>query len=215
MIIRGLIYVTRRVRWRMGGVWARLVLRSYGVEFGPGLKIGSAPVIRRHATGSIRLGKNVLIANELAENPAGIAHRTVLCACRPGSELVIGDDVGISGAVIYAFQSIRIGDRVLIGADAMIYDSDFHPLEVGPRNRFDESQVGVAPVVIEPDCWIGARAMILKGVKVGRGSVVAAGAVVTSDVPAGSIVGGVPAKVIGRCDKQGLPKAVVGASFGS
>ena len=200
MIIRGFIYVTRRVRWRAGGVWARLVLRSYGVEYGPGLKLGSAPVIRIHKTGSIRLGRNVRIANELAENPAGIAHATVLGACMPNSELVIGNDVGISGAVLYAWRRIEIGDRVLIGAGALIYDSDFHPLEVEARNRSEDSKVGVAPVKIEADAWIGARAMVLKGVTVGRGAVVAAGAVVTANVPAGSIVGGVPAKVIGHCD---------------
>ena len=198
MILRGLIYVTRRVRWGVGGVWARMVLRSYGVEFGPGLKLGSAPVIRRNRTGRIRLGRNVSIANEMAENPAGIPHRTALCACMPGSELLIGDDVGISGAIIYAWRRIEIGDRVLLGAGATIYDSDFHPLEVEARNRFDESKVGIAPVRIESDVWLGARAMVLKGVTVGQGSVVAAGAVVTSDVPPGSIVGGVPARVIGR-----------------
>jgi acetyltransferase-like isoleucine patch superfamily enzyme len=182
----------------MGGIWARMVLRSYGVEFGSGLRLGSAPVIRRNQTGRIRLGRNVSIANELAENPAGIAHRTALCACMPGSELLIGDDVGISGAVIYAWRKIEIGDRVLLGAGAVIYDSDFHPVEVEPRNRFDESKVGIAPVKIESDVWVGARAMVLKGVTIGRGSVVAAGAVVTADVPSGTIVGGVPAKVIGK-----------------
>lgn len=201
MIIRGLIYVTRRVRWRVGGAWARMVLRSYGVEFGPGLKIGSAPVIRRHQTGSIRLGKNVVIANELAENPAGIAHPTALCAWRPNAKLLIGDDVGISGAVLFAWERVEVGDRVLIGAGALIYDSDFHPLEMEPRKHSDETKVGVAPVVIEADAWIGARAIVLKGVTIGRGAVVAAGAVVTANVPPGTIVGGVPAKVIGQCGK--------------
>ncbi|RPI98939.1 MAG: hypothetical protein EHM39_07365, partial [Chloroflexi bacterium] len=181
MIIRGLIYVTRRVRWRVGGVWARMVLRSYGVEFGPGLRLGSPPVIRRHKTGRILLGRNVSIANELAENPAGIAHRTVLCACLPESELLIGNEVGISGAVIYAWRKIEIGDRVMLGAGAVIYDSDFHPLQAEARNRFDDSKVGIAPVRIESDVWVGARAMVLKGVTIGRGSVVAAGAVVTAN----------------------------------
>lgn len=198
MIIRGLIYVTRRVRWRLGGIWAHLVLRSYGVEFGPGLRLGSAPVIRRHKTGSIRLGRNVTIANELAENPAGIAHRTVLCACQAGAELVVGNDVGISGAVLYAWRRIEIGDRVLLGAGTVVYDSDFHPLQIEARNRCDESAVGIAPVVIEPDVWVGARAMVLKGVTIGRGAVIAAGAVVTANVPPGAIAGGTPAKVIGQ-----------------
>jgi acetyltransferase-like isoleucine patch superfamily enzyme len=198
MIIRGLIFLARRARWRVGGVWARMVLRSYGVQFGEGLHIGSAPVVRCHKTGVIRIGRNVTIYNELAENPAGITNPTVLCAWMPESELIIGDDVAMSGAILYAWRKIHIGDRVLLGAGATVYDSDFHPLDVSSRNRFETSTVGVAPVIIEPDVWVGARAIVLKGVTIGRGSVIGAAAVVTKDVPAGSIVGGVPAKVIGR-----------------
>jgi acetyltransferase-like isoleucine patch superfamily enzyme len=173
-------------------------MRSYGVKYGPGLRLGSSPVIRRHPSAVIRIGRNALISNELAENPAGISHRTALCACLPGAELVIGDDVGISGAIIYAWKKISIGDRVFIGADAAIYDSDFHPLDPVKRSDLDVESIGMAPVVIESDVWIGARAMVLKGVTVGRGAVVGAGAIVTSDVPPGAIVAGIPAKVIGH-----------------
>ncbi len=176
-----------------------MVLRSYGVEFGSGLKLGSAPVIRCHETGWITLGKNVQISNELEENTAGITHRTALCACQPGSELIIGNDVRISGAVLCAWNRIEIGDRVVIGAGAIVYDSDFHPLEVGARNRFDDSKVRFAPVMIEADVRIGPRAMVLKGVNVGQGAVIAAGAVVTMDVPPGAIVQGIPAQTIGEC----------------
>ncbi len=198
MFIRGCIFVSRRIRWAIGGLWARQVLRSYGVKFGPGLRLGSPPVIRRHASASIRLGRNVVISNELEENPAGISHRTVLCACMAGAELAIGDDVGISGAVIYAWKKISIGDRVFIGADAAIYDGDFHPLDPVKRSQFDTESIGMAPVVIESDVWIGARSMVLKGVTVGRAAVVGAGAVVTADVPSGAIVAGIPAKVVGQ-----------------
>jgi acetyltransferase-like isoleucine patch superfamily enzyme len=198
MFIRSVIFMTRRIRWFVGGIWGRRVLRSYGVEFGPGLRLGSAPVIRRHETAVIRLGRNVQILNELAENPAGVSHRTVLCASGPNSELIVGDDVGMSGAILYAWKRISIGDRVFLGADCAIYDTDFHPLDPVKRHRLDMASVGVAPVTIESDVWIGARAMVLKGVTVGRGAVVGAGAIVTSDVPARAIVAGVPAKVIGQ-----------------
>jgi acetyltransferase-like isoleucine patch superfamily enzyme len=198
MILRGFIWASRRIRWRMGGVWGRCVLRSYGVEFGEGLRLGSAPVVRRHKEGVIRLGRNVIIANELAENPAGVAHRTVLCASGPGAQLLIGDGVGISGAILHAMQRIEIGEAVMIGAGAAIFDHDFHPLNAEDRRKGDESKVLKAPVRIESDAWIGARAMVLKGVTIGRGAVIGAGAVVTQDVPAWTIVAGVPAKVIRR-----------------
>lgn len=198
MIFRGLVYVTRRTRWCLGGVWGRLVLRLYGVQFGNHLQIGSAPLIHRHREARIRLGNDVTILNSLAENLAGIPHRTVLCAARPGAELVIGNKVGISGAVLYAWQRIEIGDRVAIGAGAAVYDSDFHPLDPEAREHGDLTQVGVAPVVIESDVWLCARCLVLKGVTIGRGAVVGAGAVVTKDVPPGTIVAGVPARVVGH-----------------
>lgn len=196
MILRGIIFVTRRLRWWVGSWWARAVLRSYGVEYGAGLRIGSAPVIRRSPGARIRLGRNVTILNELAENPAGITHRTVLCTDRPNAQLLIGDQVGMSGVIICASERISIGDRVLLGADCAIYDTDFHPLDAQARLVNDLSKVGVKPVVVGSDVWIGARAIVLKGVTIGDGAIIAAGAVVTRDVPPGAIVAGVPAKVV-------------------
>jgi acetyltransferase-like isoleucine patch superfamily enzyme len=173
------------------------------VQFGEGLRLGSPPVIQKHPDAIIRLGRNVVILNTLTQNPAGVFQATVLAACRPGAELIIGNDVGISGATLYAWKRLEIGDGVLVGAGAVVYDTDFHSLDAGQRRRNDNSQVGVAPVVIEPDVWLGARSMVLKGVRIGRGAVVAAGAIVTKDVPAGTIVAGVPAKVVGQAAARG------------
>ena len=90
---------------------------------------------------------------------------------------------------------VEMGKYVLIGPGLVITGGD---------HRFDRPGVAMVfsgraepePCVLEDDVWIGARVTILKGVRVGRGSIVAAGAVVTKDVPPYSIVGGVPAKVI-------------------
>ncbi len=202
MVLRGVICVGRRIRWFFGGIWGRAVLRSYGAQFGPGLKLGSAPYVRRHRTATIQLGRDVIILNELAQNAAGIAHSTVLAAIEPEAKLLIGDGVGISGAVLYAMRHIEIGAHVMIGAGVAVYDNDFHPVGAADRRRNDRTKIGVAPVVIEPDVWLGARAMVLKGVRIGRGSVVAAGAVVVKDVPPWSIVAGVPARVVGQISPE-------------
>ncbi|MBT3207376.1 MAG: transferase [Bacteroidetes bacterium] len=78
----------------------------------------------------------------------------------------------------------------------MIMDSDFHDIK-------DHTKGGAkSGIIIEDDVWIGARVTILKGVKVGKGSVVAVGSVVTKDVPENSIVGGVPAKVVKTIDRE-------------
>lgn len=93
------------------------------------------------------------------------------------------------GSMIECACHISIGDDCLIGRDVLIHDSDGHVIDNNPNEM-------TSPVVIEDHVWICSRAMILKGVHIGKGAIVAAGAVVTRDVPAGCMVAGVPAKVI-------------------
>ncbi|WDQ99680.1 acyltransferase [Devosia sp. J2-20] len=115
----------------------------------------------------------------------------------------IGDDVGLSGAVICAALDVVIGNGCLIGADVMIFDNDFHPVD-HPQRRYsiqvDTSQF--APVNIEGNVFIGTKSIICKGVTIGQNSVIGAGSVVTRSVPANSVYAGSPAKFI---RKLGLP----------
>ena len=90
---------------------------------------------------------------------------------------------------IYCFNSITIGENVAIAEDVIIRDSDNHPI--------NNDYKGVSrPIIIGDKVWIGMRATILKGVVIGDGAIIAAGAVVTKDVSPGALVGGVPAKLI-------------------
>jgi acetyltransferase-like isoleucine patch superfamily enzyme len=90
--------------------------------------------------------------------------------------------------VIIANSHVKIGRDCRISWDVVIMDSDQHSIP----GRISEDK----PVVIESDVWIGCRCIILKGVHIGRSAVIAAGSVVTKDVPAGAVVGGVPAKIL-------------------
>jgi maltose O-acetyltransferase len=92
--------------------------------------------------------------------------------------------------------SCTIGDCVMMGPEVMIYSLNHH-FRDGDRPMMDQGNAEDRPVIIEDDVWIGARAILLPGVRVGSGSVVAAGAVVSRDVPAGVIVAGNPAQVVG------------------
>lgn len=103
-----------------------------------------------------------------------------------GNGTIIGQNAFLDGR-----DKLIIGDHVDIASDVMIYNSE-HDI------NSDDFKAIEAPVEIEDYVFIGPRAIILPGVKVSRGSIVAAGAVVTKDVPEFSIVGGVPAKVIGE-----------------
>jgi len=198
VIIRGLIYAVRRVRWGVGSLLAKVVIRSYGIRYGRGLKINSPPIIRRKKSGHIEIGEDVQILNSLVENPSGILNRTVLAADRPGAKIIIGDRVKMSGAIIYAWTRIEIEADVNIGSSARIYDTDFHPLDPEARRRNDLELVATSPVKICRDAWIGANAVVLKGVTIGEGAVVGAGAIVTKDVPARVVVAGNPARIVGK-----------------
>jgi len=110
------------------------------------------------------------------------------------ANLKIGSNTGMTGAVIYCLHHIEIGSNVLIGANARIWDTDHHALDYMERRL--GSKGDPAPVIIEDDVWLGADSVVLKGVRIGARSVVAARAVVTKNVPSDVIVAGVPAKII-------------------
>ena len=102
----------------------------------------------------------------------------------------------MSGATIYAQTLVRIGNGVMIGAGASIVDTDFHPLAAG-RRREQPAAGRSVPIEIGDECFIGMRAIVLKGSRIGRGAVVGAGSVVAGSVPEGAVVAGNPARVVG------------------
>jgi acetyltransferase-like isoleucine patch superfamily enzyme len=109
----------------------------------------------------------------------------------PTGTLSIGNGTFInSGVSICATSSVTIGCNCLIGQNTMIMDTDLH--DVTDIHKSPEP----SPVVIEDNVWLAARVIVLKGVRIGKGAVVAAGAVVTKNVAAYTLVAGVPAKVI-------------------
>jgi acetyltransferase-like isoleucine patch superfamily enzyme len=192
----GVVRVFKGLTHTFTAVLVRSYLRIVGVQIGSGLEIFSFPICRRHPAATIRIGSNVCIYNKTRENLAGICNRTVLVAERPGAVLEIGDNVGISGAVLFCAELIVIEAYVKIGAGVRIYDTDFHPLSWAERRVNRKEAIATKPIRICQDAWIGANAMILKGVTIGERSIVAAGAVVTSDVPPDCIVAGVPARFV-------------------
>lgn len=126
---------------------------------------------------------------------------------RPESVIRIGQRSSIGGGTILdCAELIQIGDDTMISYQCLIADSDNHSLYAEERaedvvrwkneRRHDWSRVEMRPVVIGSQCWIGARAIILKGVRIGDGAIIGAGSVVTRDVPPWSIVAGNPAEVV-------------------
>jgi acetyltransferase-like isoleucine patch superfamily enzyme len=109
-----------------------------------------------------------------------------------GLDIRVGHKVFINQCcTLYDMGGVDIGDRVMIGPNVNIITTG-HPLEPSKRRAYVEAK----PIVIEKDVWIATGATILGGVTVGENSVVAAGAVVTKDVPPNSFVAGVPARIV-------------------
>lgn len=114
--------------------------------------------------------------------------------------MTVGDYTSIpKGATFYCTEaSLTIGKKVIFGPHPTIITGD-HRIDVIGKYIMDSKEKlpeNDAPVIIEDDVWTGANVTILKGVTIGRGSVIAAGAVVTKSFPHYSIIGGVPAKLI-------------------
>lgn len=116
------------------------------------------------------------------------------------STISIGDDVYIGPGAVFsaAKSSITLGNKIMFGPNVTIMGGDHNTSVIGAymydiKDKLPEND---QPVVIEDDVWVGAGAIILKGVTIGTGSIVGAGSLVTRTVPAYSVVGGVPAKVI-------------------
>lgn len=173
----------------------RCIFFIAGVQFGDNLKLYGLPILSVSHNSRIQVGSNCRFRSTSSGNAIGVNHAVVLRTMREGAILKIGDSVGMSGGSICAVGSVFIGNRVMIGANTIISDSDFHPIDSHVRSK-GEFHIEFRPVVIEDDVWIGADVFIGKGVTIGCSSVIGAKSVVTRDVPPYTIVAGNPAKPV-------------------
>lgn len=169
------LFVGRRVR----------VFYADRVKAGPGLFLGDGVRINAFAVNGVVLGRSVTIREggmiQCASSPDN-----------PGVGMMVGDGTYIGPrANLGVGGPLRIGSNCQIGADfTVVAENHVKPTGGGSVT----SAVTRKGVTVGDGCWIGHRVVILDGVEVGEGAVVAAGAVVTRDVPPGSTVGGVPAR---------------------
>lgn len=153
-------------------------------------------LIKSHRGGRIEIGEYFNCNNKVDSNSIGLIQPCVFNIAIDGSAINIGNNVGISGSTINAAELITIEDNVIIGSGCLITDTDSHPLAYEDRMTNNTSKTRVAPINIKEGAFIGARCIIMKGVTIGRHSIVGAGSVVTKSVPDYSLACGNPAKVI-------------------
>ena len=182
----------------MNSNWFKLALKACKVEYGKNLLLKGVPVIFNKKGATLKIGDNVTIKSSFLSNLVGLYSKTIIVTRTPDASIEIGDNVGISGATIYARKSVKIGENTLIGGNCKILDNDFHPIEIEARNADDKDKIGTKPVHIGKNCFIGCNGLILKGTVLGDGCVVGAGAVVSGEFEDNCVIAGNPAKVIKR-----------------
>lgn len=167
---------SKRSWWQQ---WRATRLLNKVNQKGKNIQIIGKPTIKNK--GFLGIGDTVHINAEL------VPCRIVVEA---NASLTIGNGCFINGAIIAASEAIEIGNNCRLAPYAHIMDSDYHDL----HDRLQSGATG--KVILEDGVQLGARSVVLKGVRIGRGAKVAPGAVVTQDVPAFAVVSGIPAKVV-------------------
>lgn len=173
-----------------------------------GAKFSSLPDIkysiffRKSKESKVIIGNGFTFFSGSGLNPLSAGRKGAIFAEGEAS-IIIGDNVGMSSTVLWAKKGITIGDRVTVGANVVILDSDCHSLNYLDRGtENDMKNCKCKAIVIEDDVLIGTGSYILKGVHIGARSIIGAGCIVTSDIPADSIAAGNPARVIRKINQK-------------
>jgi acetyltransferase-like isoleucine patch superfamily enzyme len=162
--------------------------------------IGKLPVFKLPGKGKIILGHKVVLNSDFRNSNTALTYRCTL-VCGLQGIIEIGDSSQLNGVAITAYKKVTIGKNCQIASSTFITDTDFHPVDPEIRlkevlgHKIDYSHVAKQEVIVGDNVWIGWGVTILKGVSIGNNSIVAAGAVVISNVPANALVAGNPATV--------------------
>ena len=120
-----------------------------------------------------------------------------------GATITIGNHVGMTSTRMWIAKGLTVGDNVKIGANVLLMDTDAHQIDYLQR-REGRGPIGVAPITIEDDVWIGGHCIVLKGVTIGARSVIGAGSVVTKSIPADCIAAGNPCRVVRQLNNNAI-----------
>jgi acetyltransferase-like isoleucine patch superfamily enzyme len=178
------------------------LLRQRGMALGTTPCFLGRPLVSIAPESLLAVGDRFTAISRSRRTALGVAHPLVLRTMRAGARLEIGADVGISGGSICAAYRVSIGDGCLFGADTVVVDTDFHPVDHPDRRHAALPEpMEKDAVVIGRNVFLGAGVLVLRGSWIGDGAVVGAGSVVRGRVEAGSVVAGEPLRVLRRLDR--------------
>lgn len=173
-------------------IWQLTFFYIINVKIGKNCSFYGRMTLVKDNESTIIIGDNCRFRSTQSSNLIGINHRCIIATHRPNAKIVIGNNCGFSGTVLGAFETIEIGNNVIVGSNCLITDSDWHPHD--PRIGKPK------PVKIGNNVWIGYGAIVMKGVEIGDSSLIGAGSVVTKNIPANSIAAGNPCRVIKKIE---------------
>ena len=166
----------------------------WGVKINNGCNFVGKAIFRRRQDSDIIIGNNCVFNSSHSSNLIGIYSPCMISTIARGARIDIGNGCGFSGTVIGAGLHISLGNNVRCGANTLITDSDWHS---------DDYRTGEdKPVIIEDNVWLGYGVKVLKGVRIGKNSLIGANSVVTKDIPANCIAVGNPCKVIKQLEEK-------------
>jgi acetyltransferase-like isoleucine patch superfamily enzyme len=178
------------------GIIRFLGLRNYiyafwwGVKIGKNNKFDGKCYFKRYPHTQISIGDSCKFKSRADSNLIGINRPCIISTLSSNfnATIIIGNNCGFSGTVIGAHKSITIGNNVRCGANTVISDSDWH---------IEDSRIGgPAEVRIEDNVWLGEDVKVLKGVTIGKNSVIGTGSIVTKNIPENVIAAGNPCRIL-------------------
>ena len=177
---------------------------SPGISWGRRIRLKGLPILDAREGGRIELEDDLTLNSRNFGYHINMHGPVKIVADRPGAIVRVGSGTRINGACLHAYDSIIVGKRCLIAANTNIIDGSGHDLSFENVTARINTKGNAKPIVLGDDVWIGANCLILPGVTIGTGAVVAAGSVVTRDVPAMSVVAGNPAVVVKRHEASAI-----------
>ncbi len=165
-------------------------------KVGNGTVFLGVPTIEVFSRKSIVLGRNVMVNSENMYYHVSAYQKCKFVANKVDSIIVIGNNTRIHASCIHAKSKVSIGNNCLIAGNCQIIDSSGHELLLENPSQRIYSVSKPNEIIIEDNVWIGMNSIILPGVTIGEGAVIAAGSIVTKDVPTQTLVGGNPAKIL-------------------
>jgi acetyltransferase-like isoleucine patch superfamily enzyme len=187
--------IFRKIRSFLGYVKVRYFFRKHITILGK-IHVTGIPVFYFKENGRLILGNNVRLKSNRKSYHLNMYSSVKIMADKKDSIIEIGENSRINGSCLHACKKISIGKNCLIAANCQIFDGNGHDLSFeNVENRINT--YGVAEeIIIEDNVWIGEGCSVLPGVRIGHGSVIAAGSIVSRDIPPMCLAGGNPVQII-------------------